>query len=126
MGNPFAAYVNLSSLLTANDSGANDLLTESTIWIWDQAANEYDTYNAGDSFQIAPNQAFFVSADGNSSSFTITQAMLSHQTSSTFQKSKGKGEIKLFVSDGNATRKTKIYYLLMLIVNLFLINGFIK
>ena len=111
MGNPFAAYVNLSSLLTANDSGANDLLTESTIWIWDQAANEYDTYNAGDSFQIAPNQAFFVSADGNSSSFTITQAMLSHQTSSTFQKSKGKGEIKLFVSDGNATRKTKIYYL---------------
>jgi hypothetical protein len=37
--------------------------------------------------------------------------MLSHQTSSTFQKSKGKGEIKLFVSDGNATRKTKIYYL---------------
>ena len=111
IGNPFAAYVNLSSLLTANDAGGNDLLTESSVWIWNQATNTYDAYNSGSSFEIAPNQAFFVSADGNSSTFTITKAMLSHQATSTFQKSSGKGEIKLFVNDGNSTRETKVYYL---------------
>ena len=111
IGNPFAAYVNLSSLLTANDAGGNDLLTESSVWIWNQATNTYDAYNSGSSFEIAPNQAFFVSADGNSSTFTITTAMLSHQATSTFQRSSGKGEIKLFVNNGKSTRETKVYYL---------------
>ena len=111
IGNPFAAYVSLSSLLTANDDGSNDLLTEASVWIWNQATNTYDAYNDASSFEIAPNQAFFVSADGSSSTFTITTAMLSHQATSTFQKSSGKGEIKLFVNDGNSSRETKLYYL---------------
>lgn len=110
-GNPYASYLSLSALLTANDSGGNDLLTESTIWIWDQEDNEYDTYNSGDSFQIAPNQGFFVKADGASATFSITKAMLSHQTTNTFQKTAGKSEIQLFVNDGRSTKKTKIYYL---------------
>jgi len=112
MGNPYPSFLNLSTLLTANDSGGNDLLTESTIWVWNEGNSKYDTYNMGSSYFIAPTQSFFVKADGGSTSFTITEAMQSSQTSDTFQKSTNtKESINLLISDGKINRDANIFYI---------------
>lgn len=108
-GNPYPSYVSLTDLLNINNTGNNNLLTESTIWIWD--GDEYDTFNLGSNYYIAPGQSFFVSADGASNTFSITEAIQSHQTSDTFQKnSTSKSQIILKISDGTITKKTKINY----------------
>ncbi|APZ45534.1 hypothetical protein BW723_04155 [Polaribacter reichenbachii] len=107
VGNPFIAYLSLSDLMTANNSGGNDLLTESTIWMWDSANKTYNATTG--SVQIAPGQGFFVEASAAASTFTVNTSMLSTQTADTFQKT-ATTEIQLNITDGDLTRYAKLNY----------------
>ncbi|QVY66145.1 T9SS type A sorting domain-containing protein [Polaribacter sp. Q13] len=107
LGNPFSSYVSLSDLMMANDDGGNDLLTESTIWIWNATSKMYEPKTGA--YQIAPGQGFFVEATAAASTFTVNTSMLSAQTTDTFQKS-ANTEIQLNISDGDLTRYAKVNY----------------
>ncbi|WP_334055685.1 lamin tail domain-containing protein [Polaribacter sp. P097] len=113
LGNPYPSFISISSLLSANDSGGNNLLTESTIWIWNEGTSTYDQRNSattGANAFIAPGQGFFVNADGASTTFNITEVMQSHGSGESFQKN-SRTEIKLFLSDESKIRKSEIYYI---------------
>lgn len=121
VGNPYPSYIAANNnadatnnILKVNDTD-NDYLTESTIWLWDQSANAgaggYEEVNHGTSFHIAPGQGFFVSANG-SHTFSITEAMQSHQGTDTFQKTTNtRPEIQLVVNNGESTRDADIFYI---------------
>jgi formylglycine-generating enzyme required for sulfatase activity/sugar lactone lactonase YvrE/methionine-rich copper-binding protein CopC len=109
VGNPYPSFIDANSLLTNNDSEGNDLLSESTIWVWNQSKDSYDTYNLASDFFIAPTQGFFVKAEGNASTFKILEAMQSHQSES-FQKN-SRPEIKIELSNGKQNRDANIYYI---------------
>ena len=115
MGNPYPSYIAsdnsanaTNNILTVNSA----LLTEQTIWVWDQSKNSYDTYNNTSNFHIAPAQAFFVSANGASSTFSITEAMQSHQGSDTFQRNIAtRPEISISLSNGTDLSEADIFYI---------------
>lgn len=113
LGNPYPSFIDIGDLLTANDSGGNDLLTEATVWIWN--GSSYDQRNSGTASPndyIAPAQGFFVSADGGSSTFTITEAMQSHQGTDSFQKSANtRTELQLIINDGTNRKDADIFYI---------------
>lgn len=113
VGNPFAAFINLGTFFAGNNAGQ---LSEQTIWMWNQATNSYDTKMSGThaAFEIAPAQAFFVSAGAASTNISFTTANQSHQSDS-FQRNarpeltlvatgtKGKSSTQLFFIDGVTT-----------------------
>jgi len=115
VGNPYPSYIAAN---TAADSSDNiltvntSILSEATLWFWNQATNTYDAINqASSSMDIAPAQGFFVSAAGTNS-LSITEAMQSHQSSDSFQRlSNERPEISIVLSDGEITRDTDIYYI---------------
>tara|TARA_R110002110_G_scaffold53787_4_gene154892 strand:- start:210 stop:3437 length:3228 start_codon:yes stop_codon:yes gene_type:complete len=121
VGNPYPSYIAATNsadatnnVLKANDTD-NDFLSESTIWLWDQSANTgtggYVPVNHATSRFIAPGQGFFVSANG-SRTFSITEAMQSHQVTDVFSKSlSSRPEIQLQISNGTAVSTTDIYYI---------------
>ena len=118
VGNPYpsflAANTNASAtnnILKTNDTD-NDFLTESTIWLWNQDTNSYDEVNLGTaSKHIAPGQGFFVSSNG-SNTFSVTEAMQSHQGTETFQKStNSRTELQLILTDGTNTKDAGIFYI---------------
>ncbi len=115
VGNPYPSYIaantgadSSNNILTVNTS----ILSEATLWFWNQATNTYDAINqASSSMDIAPAQGFFVSAAGTNS-LSITEAMQSHQSSDSFQRlSNERPEISIVLSDGENTRDTDIYYI---------------
>ena len=115
VGNPYTSYVAANT----NADGTNNLLginsadlTEQTIWLWDQGTSSYDQFNqASAAFHIAPGQGFFVSSTG-SNTFDFTEAMQSHQSSDSFQRtSNNRPEINLVMTDGIDTRDADIYYI---------------
>ena len=111
IGNPYSSYVSLNDLFTANNSGGNDLLESSTIWIWNATSKSYEAKLVqGTSFQIAPGQGFFVEASAGASTFTFNTSMLSKQSTDTFLKSSKTG-IQLNIYEGTNTRYAKINYL---------------
>lgn len=121
VGNPYTSFIAANNnadlthnVLKVNDTD-NDFLSESTLWFWDQANNMYDQINQSSSaFYIAPGQGFFVSANetGAPHSFSITEAMRSHQSSDTFQRtSTTRPEVQLLMTDGTNTRDADIYYI---------------
>ena len=118
MGNPYPSFIAANNnadatnnILKVNNTD-NNLLSESTLWFWNQGTNSYDQINhASLAKHIAPGQGFFVSADGNSSTFSITEAMQSHQGTDSFQRLTTRPEIELTLSNGTATRNADIYYL---------------
>lgn len=107
VGNPYTSYVNLGTFFTDNAAA----LSEQTIWMWNQATSSYDLKMSGthSAFQVAPGQAFFVSADSNTN-ITFNTANQSHQTTDTFQRNY-RSEISVFVNDGKASKSTNIYYI---------------
>ncbi len=106
IGNPFTSYINLSTFLTNNSTA----LSEQTIWVWNQATNDYELKIGGidGNFQISPTQGFFVSANSNTN-ITFSKANQSHQAD-TFQRNT-KTEINLMVTDNKNTKSTKLFYL---------------
>lgn len=107
VGNPYTSYINLGTFFTNNAAA----LSEQTIWMWNQATSSYDLKMSGThaSFQIAPGQAFFVSADSNTN-VTFSTANQSHQTTDTFQRN-SRTEISISASEGKASISTNIYYI---------------
>ena len=107
VGNPFTSYINLGTFFT--DNAGN--LSEQTVWMWNEATNSYDIRMSGThgSFQIAPGQAFFVSA-GSNTDVTFNTANQSHQTTDTFQKS-SRTEISIIANQGKSSKSTDIYYI---------------
>ena len=115
VGNPYPSYIaantgadSSNNILTVNTS----ILSEATLWFWNQATNTYDAINqAPSSMYIAPVQGFFVKTSGTNS-LSITEAMQSHQSANTFQRlSSERPEISLVLSDGEITRDTDVYYI---------------
>jgi len=119
MGNPYPSYI--ASDETANATNNilainTSLLTEETIWIWDQSLSggtgAYTQYNNTSGLHIAPGQAFFVSANGASSTFAINENMQSHQGTDNFQRTETtRPEINLVMTDGSITRDADIFYI---------------
>jgi hypothetical protein len=119
IGNPYPSYIavnpNLqtsSNLLTLN--GIDGLLTEKTLWIWDQSSNggEYIPKNlASSAFYIAPGQGFFVKASENKT-FRFTEDMQTHMATDTFLKATNtRPEIILTATNGAMVKNTDIYYI---------------
>jgi len=115
IGNPYPSYIpantnadETNNILTVNTAS----LTENTLWFWNQANNSYDQVNqATGSMFIAPSQGFFVSSNG-SNTFNFTEAMQSHQSTDTFQRSLStRPEIQLFMTDGATTKDADIFYI---------------
>ena len=115
VGNPYPSYIaantnadNANNILTVN----NSILSEATLWMWNQSSSSYDVINQGSSsMDIAPAQGFFMKTSGNNT-LSITEAMQSHQSSDSFQRlSNERPEISIVLSDGENTRDTDIYYI---------------
>jgi hypothetical protein len=104
IGNPFTAYLNSASFLTGNTTN----LVSETIWVWNQAAGNYETKVTADAFVLAPTQGFFVSAS-SATNLSIAESYLA-TTGSAFQKTT-KTEVKLMINDGTSSRFAKVYYL---------------
>ena len=105
IGNPYLASVSVSELLNNNGS----LLSESTVWLWDQSLDSYVQKNLVADLEIAPGQAFFISAN-TAGDFGITESMQSH-SADTFQRTVAKPEVELSLSNGKASRTASIYYI---------------
>ena len=105
IGNPYLASVSVSELLSLTNN--SDLLSESTVWLWDQSS--YVQKNLGSDLEIAPGQAFFISAN-TSGSFVIRESRQSH-SADTFQRTVAKPEVELSLSNGKASRTASIYYI---------------
>ena len=107
VGNPYPSYISLDDVLTNNNAN----LSQSSVWLWDQASDSYDTFNlASSGIYISPAQGFFVESNGNA--LSITEAMQSHQSSDSFQRlSNERPEIRLILNDGINTRDADIYYI---------------
>jgi len=105
LGNPFTAFINSNTFLTNEVSD----LTEQTIWVWNQSTTSYDAKNLASGFKVAPGQGFFVEAN-TTNSVSFTEAMQSHESSDTFQKSNS-FTIKLNLSDGTNYKYSEFYYL---------------
>ena len=117
MGNPYPSFIAMNNDANATNNILNinsSLLTEQTIWLWNQATGSYDILNQSTgAFHIAPGQGFFVKANSGSSTFAITEAMQSHQGSDSFQRNltSTRPEINLVLTNGSLTRDTDIFYI---------------
>ena len=111
IGNPYTSYISVSELLNENSGG---LLSENTIWLWDQSANAgaggYIQKNLAADLEIAPGQGFFVLA-GSAGTFDITEAMQSSSADTFFTPSSNRPEINLTLTNESETRAADIYYI---------------
>lgn len=116
IGNPYPSFIPANT----NADGTNNILTinssvlaEQTIWLWNQATSSYDQVNqATDSRFIDPLQGFFVESTSGGGTFSFTEAMQSHQSTSTFQRTTTtRPEINLSMSVGSSTRDADIFYI---------------
>lgn len=108
LGNPHPSYLQSNAVLT----NSSDALASQTIWIWNQATNNYDTYVTADDYKIAPGQGFFVKSDGQAGNLTIDSDNQQHLSSDTFQRTVSRPELHVTLSNENQPNRTaKIYYL---------------
>lgn len=117
VGNPYPSFIaannnaNTTHNLLKVNATDKDYLTEATIWLWNQATTSYDQINQAHTTHIAPGQGFFVSSNGNHT-FSITEAMQSHQGTDTFQKSTNiRPEVQLILTNGTKIRNADIFYI---------------
>ncbi|MCP4801536.1 MAG: hypothetical protein GY891_01620, partial [Bacteroidetes bacterium] len=80
IGNPYTSYISVSELIEEDNvaTGNEALLSQQTIWLWDESANTgaggYVPKNLAADLEIAPGQGFFV-LTGSAGTFDITEAM---------------------------------------------------
>tara|TARA_R110001632_G_scaffold66891_4_gene157366 strand:- start:29350 stop:31515 length:2166 start_codon:yes stop_codon:yes gene_type:complete len=119
IGNPYPSFIPGNDPADGNSANDDDILsvnlaslTEQTLWMWNQATSSYDQVNQATAGKfIAPGQGFFVSSNG-SNTFNFTEAMQSHQSTGTFQRtSTTRPEINLVMSVGSSTRDADIFYI---------------
>jgi hypothetical protein len=107
IGNPYLASVSVKEML--EEVNIETLLSEKTVWLWDQASESYSQKNIIDDLEIAPGQAFFVSA-AQTGSFSINESMQSH-SSDTFQKTSTRPEVAITLSNGELSRTASVFYI---------------
>lgn len=110
LGNPYTSYLNSATFL--NNEGA--ISETKTIWVWNQSLSTngaYEVKDVDDAMMIAPGQGFFVKANAAGGTFNFTEANQTHNSTDTFQKSTGKTQIKLWMSDGDIKQYSRIKYL---------------
>ncbi len=104
IGNPFTAYVNSNTFLTANTSS----LSEETIWVWNETA--YEARNSTNPLEIAPAQGFFVLA-GSAGNVSFATSNQSHQATNTFLKTAPRTNFELSVDNGSEKSSAKVFYI---------------
>ena len=107
IGNPYLASVSVKEMLEEANNAT--LLSEQTVWLWDQVTSSYVDKSIINDLEIAPGQAFFVSAK-TAGEFRINESMQSH-SSDTFQKTTNRPEVALTLSNGAASRKASVFYI---------------
>ncbi|MGK0448199.1 MAG: hypothetical protein ACJA2M_001983, partial [Polaribacter sp.] len=107
IGNPYLASVSVIEMLEETNNA--NLLSEQTVWLWDQASESYIEKNLLNDLEVAPGQAFFVSA-AQTGNFSINESMQSH-SSDTFQKTTTRPEVALTLSNGAVSRTASIFYI---------------
>jgi hypothetical protein len=108
IGNPYLASVSVIEMLA--EANIETLLLEKTIWLWDQVSGSYGEKNLLNDLEIAPGQAFFVSA-AQTGNFSINESMQSHSLDDTFQKTTTRPEVAITLSNGAASRTASIFYI---------------
>ncbi|WP_439129916.1 BspA family leucine-rich repeat surface protein, partial [Polaribacter sp.] len=116
VGNPFPSYlpVNENTVTTDNILTQNSaLLSEETVWFWDNTINDYIAVNNGSpSRYLAPGQGFFVDA-GSSGSFNFLESWQEHQTTDVFNKTTD-DTFRVYLTLENQTnqkKSTEIYFI---------------
>jgi hypothetical protein len=105
IGNPYTSYINSATFLGASTSSNLD---QSQIWLWNGANEMYEVKILGDAWALAPGQGFFVNA---TSAGTVTFDKSNQATTGdTFQRT-SKTVLKLWMTDGEKNRYTKIDYI---------------
>ncbi|MDG1314186.1 MAG: hypothetical protein P8P29_01510, partial [Flavobacteriaceae bacterium] len=105
LGNPYTAFINSQTFLTDNNTNL-----EQQIWVWDQTGGgNYLVKSAGEAFEVAPGQGFFVKAN-NGTTVNFAENNQSAQTTDTFLKTNTESELKLLMNDGENNRFAKIFF----------------
>jgi hypothetical protein len=105
IGNSFPSYLDVDAFVTANTANLGGAFQ--AIYVWNGSAYVETTAD-----YIYPGQAFFVSSNVGSGTASITAAMQSHQSGTTFLKSSNTDTfIKLNITDGTSNKVTSINYL---------------
>jgi hypothetical protein len=111
LANPYTSYVNSATFLT-NESAISET---QTLWVWNQGLGtngEYEVKTVGLAMVIAPGQGFFVKANAAGGTFNFTEGNQNHNGGTdSFQKSAGKTEVNLWITDGAIKNYSKIHYL---------------
>jgi hypothetical protein len=107
VGNPYPTYLSVENFFTNNGAAK---VTESTIWLWDQATSAYvqKTSAIDGAFQIAPGQAFFISS-ANATDIIFYQFNGTNQ-SDTFLKTSN-SIVTLNIGANGVSSDTEVYYL---------------
>ena len=109
VGNPFSAYLNLGDFF--GDNPTTTVLNTATAWFWNGSSYDARTSGLNPTFEIAPGQGFFIEAAADTN-LTFDFADISHQGSDSFQRaSTDRTEINLFISKGDESRYTNVYYI---------------
>lgn len=110
LANPYTSYVNSATFLT-NESAISET---QTLWVWNQGLGtngEYEVKTVGLAMVIAPGQGFFVKANAAGGTFNFTESNQNHNAGvDSFQKSAGKTEVNLWITDGSIKNYSKIHY----------------
>jgi endonuclease I/chitodextrinase len=124
IGNPFPSFIagnHTSPSASNNILRANTgILSEETIWFWDQVDKKYVQVNQASALidgirYIAPGQGFFVRSSGAGGSFSFSEDLQGHETTDTFGRRQARNSdpythIQLTLSDQTSNRTTDIIY----------------
>ena len=113
--NPYPSYLDSAAMLSGNSAA----LSSETIWVWNEATNDYDTKVTADALQRAPGQGFFVKSfipplgksKGYVGSVDLNESFQSHQGTDTFQRTEERPELFLTFFDKQAPLTAKLYYI---------------
>ena len=107
IGNPYLASVSVFEMLTQTDN--LNLLSERTVWLWDESESLYVAKNLTEDLEVAPGQGFFVNV-ASSGNFIITESMQSH-AEDTFQRGETSSKVALSISNGEAIKRASVFYI---------------
>jgi hypothetical protein len=113
IGNPYPSYIAVNSGTDQLISSISDMDTNyPAVYFWDASTSEYLPENlATDARYVSPGQAFFVKVNPGVSSFSITEAMQSHQASEEFSRTTDTTPmVTLIVADEGAVKATMVKY----------------
>lgn len=128
VGNPYPSAICANTPATTATTASENLILKNAsalgdgayqaVYVWDANAGtpKYEiinhTYNGSTAFYVAPGQAFFVYSKEESGSFSITEAMQTHQVGDIFKASQSSyPEIKLKVESEYSSHSTQIKYI---------------